>query len=48
MLDDVRMVETSQHFNLPFYFLEDSHLLDVSLVENLDGYFMVRYFVVGN
>lgn len=45
MLDDVRMVESAQNFDLTFHFLKDALLLDFLFVQNFDGYSMVGNFV---
>ena len=48
VLDDVRVVETAQHFNLALHLLEDTLQLDFALVEDFDCDFVVCDLVYGH
>lgn len=44
----MRMVKHAQNFNLPLHFFENSLLLDLFLVENLDGNFVAGHLVLSH
>ena len=48
VLDDVRVVETPQHFNLALHLLEDALQLDLAFVEDFDRHFVVCDLIDGH
>ena len=48
MLDDVRMIESPEHFDLSFNFLKDALTLYLTLVENFNCYFVICHLVDGH
>ena len=45
VLYNMRVVKPAQYFNLTFYFFKDVLLLNLALVQNFDGHFMLRDFI---
>mgnify|MGYP001626738907 CR=1 FL=1 len=48
MLDNVRVVEAPEHFNLSLDLFEDTLQLDFAFVQYFDSHFMVCYLVYGH
>ena len=48
VLDDVRVIEAAQYFDLSLYFLKDALEFDLALVQNFDRNFVIRCFMHGH
>ena len=45
MLDDVRVVESAEYFDLPLYFFENTLTLNLSFIKNFDCYSVIGNFI---